>query len=79
MGSTRAFVTDGAGGFLGDPLPRPDSVAAELALAAPGAVERELRRLVVGEPRLPALLVGRQPASVALSAGRDQRDALRTH
>jgi hypothetical protein len=38
------------------------SIAAELPLSALRTVEPELRWLVVGEERLPALLIGRQPA-----------------
>jgi hypothetical protein len=56
-----------------------DSVAAELPLGALWAVEDELRRLVVGEVRRPARLVGWQPPRVALGATRDQRNALSTH
>jgi hypothetical protein len=55
---------------------RGDSVAAELPLTADRAMEHDLGRLVVCQPRLPARLVGREPASVALGARRDQRDAL---
>jgi hypothetical protein len=55
------------------------SGVAELSLRALRAVERELRRLVVGQPRLPAILVGWQPESAALRAGGDQRDALGVH
>jgi hypothetical protein len=51
------------------------SVTAELPLSALRAVEDELRRFVVRQVRNPALLVGRQPAGVALNAGRDQRNA----
>jgi hypothetical protein len=55
------------------------SVAAELPLRAARAVEDDLRRLVVGEVRLPALLVGRQPRGLALGAVRDRGDALGLH
>ena len=51
-------------------------VRAELLLGALRAVERELRRLVVGQPRLPALLICLQPVRLALGARRDQRDTL---
>jgi hypothetical protein len=50
-------------------------VAAELPLGARGAVEDELRGLVVSEPRLPAFLVSRGPEGFALRTARDQRDA----
>jgi hypothetical protein len=49
---------------------------AELALGAVRAVEDDLRRLVVGVVGTPALLVGRQPAGLALRAARDQGEAL---
>ena len=54
-------------------------VIAELPLGALRAVEGKLRRLVVGMPRLPALLVGGKPACIALGATRDQCDALSFH
>jgi hypothetical protein len=50
----------------------------ELALPPLRAVEGELRRLVVGEPRLPALLISRQPAGLALGAVRES-DAFGAH
>lgn len=44
------------------------SIAAKFPLRARGAVERELRRLVVGEVRLPALAIRREPYLAALGA-----------
>jgi hypothetical protein len=67
------------------PLPQQPSpcqgglVLLELALRAPRTVERDLRRLVVGEVGGPALLVGRQPRYLALGALRDQNDAFGPH
>jgi hypothetical protein len=55
------------------------SVAGELPLNAVRAIEDDLRRLVVGEVRAPAVLVRRQPTGIALLAVWDQRDALGTH
>jgi hypothetical protein len=52
---------------------------AELPLCALRAVEDHARRLVVGEVGGPALLVGRQPEGIALSAARNQRDLLGAH
>jgi hypothetical protein len=51
----------------------------ELPLPALHAIERELRRLVVGETRKPALRVGRHPGPLALDALGDQGDALGVH
>jgi hypothetical protein len=67
------------GGPPGSSLPDSCSVAAELALAAVRAVEDNLRRLVIGQPGLTALLVGQQPVGVALGALRDQSDTLGSH
>jgi hypothetical protein len=44
-----------------------------------GQLERELRRLATGEPRLPALLVGRQPGPLALGALKTHGYALCAH
>ncbi len=55
------------------------SASPELPLRAVRAIGHDLRRLVIGEVRAPALLVGRQPAGVALDAARDQGDALGAH
>lgn len=49
----------------------------ELALAAPRAVEGELRWLVevvAAQVGAPVLLVGRQPSRLTLSASQDQPD-----
>ena len=54
------------------------SPRAELALAARRAIERDPGRLVAEEPRLPAHLVGGQPAIAALDAFWDEGD-LRSH
>ena len=54
-------------------------VGTELSSAHTGQKERGLRRLVVGEVRLPALAVGRQPYLAALGAPCDESDALRAH
>lgn len=48
------------------------SVAAELPLGAASAVERELRRLVVGEVCLPPVTIRRQPHLGALGALEDE-------
>jgi hypothetical protein len=50
------------------------SVRAELPLGAFRTVENDLSGIVVSQPRLPALLVGRPPAGLALAAASDQRD-----
>jgi hypothetical protein len=60
-------------------LPPSCLVVAELPLGAIRAVERELRGLIVGEVRLPAVLVRRQPDRATLGALRDCRDAFGTH
>jgi hypothetical protein len=51
----------------------------EFPLRAPWAVERDFRRLVVGEVRLPALDVSRHPGPFTLGALGDQGDALGVH
>jgi hypothetical protein len=52
---------------------------AEFAIAAAGAKERQVGRLVVGEVGAPAVGVGGEPGPSALDALRDQGDAVDSH
>jgi hypothetical protein len=54
-------------------------VRAELALGAGGAIEDDLWRLVVIEPRLPTSLVSWQPARLALGTAGDDPDTFDVH
>src|SRR4051812_25484531 len=55
------------------------SALGELSLGALGAVEGELWGFVVGEVRVPAILVSRQPNRATLRALRDQSDGFGAH
>jgi hypothetical protein len=77
----RPLTTDTGAAIVDSPVvPRRFGVSvSELSLGAARAVERELRRLVVGEIGASALVVRRPPDGTALGAPQDDSNALRTH